>query len=124
MAVAVVMGIFPPWIRIRHTATPISHASPTEMVSDEPAGYAPLCKPPEASFPQGWYSESVRLDYSRLTIQFAILALVVGAGLVTFKDSDKRSLSEWLESLSQSAGGTKPKQMAMYMYNIRGGDGK
>lgn len=89
--VIVLMGLFPPWI---HTF------NYQGIYSEEPGGYAFIFDPPAASSKWGTYHHGLRLDVSRLLLQWAIVGIAV-AGLVWVlkrttdqTDRPKPSLSE------------------------------
>jgi len=100
VAVMVVMGVYPPWVRIRQNVTRMPYATAAQAETQEPAGYAFIYEPPQANPSQyGQFYEGVRIDFGRLLIQWTSVILVLGAGLMYFKDSDKKSLKDWAKSL-------------------------
>jgi len=79
IAVIVLMGICPPW---KHT---FKYKS---INSEEPAGYGLIVYPPSAEGygPAGY---GIKIDFSRLLIQWAVTAAVTGGGvLLTAKQKD------------------------------------
>ena len=99
VAVMVAMGIFPPWVRIHQNFAPAAYAT-AQGETQEPAGYSFIGEPPLAN-QQDYYSRGHRNSYGRLLMQWAAAAFVTGAVLIYFKDSDKKSLKEWLNSLTR-----------------------
>ena len=95
-AVMLAMTIYPPWVKIAHIVTPARTGSPLQTETQETAGYSWLLEPPKANNEYLHY-ESVRIDYARLVTQWAVAVVVLGACLLFFKGSDKKSLAEWLE---------------------------
>jgi TPR repeat protein len=89
------------------TAIAKSGVQTVQTETQESAGYSWLFEPPKAndhpaSFSTGYagYYESVRIDFGRLVIQWLTVAFLTGVGLLYFKESDKKSLKGWLESLT------------------------
>ncbi len=96
------MGAIPPWVRIQKYVTRAVYGSPAQTETEEPAGYAFIFAPPPAnrqSLPLVY--EGVRIDFSRLLIQWAAAALATAAAMAYFNDSDKKSLKEWFDSLNR-----------------------
>lgn len=69
------MGLFPPWINTLYG----------EIHQVLPAGYAFIASPPNPKFLDG----GVSLDISRLVVQWFILIVVTGFGLVVTKTERK-----------------------------------
>lgn len=77
------MGLYPPW-----TYTD-DHR---QMSTEKPAGYALIVEPPE---PETSYSSSgVKLDITRLSVQWMMLIVITGCLLFLTKTS-KDSISKW-----------------------------
>ena len=71
IAVFVLMGLFPPWGRVKHSISP-------EIIS---CGYCFVGTPPAA----GEFDKGYRVDSQRLLIQWAMVAAVTGGAIVTLK---------------------------------------
>jgi len=102
-ALVLAMGVYPPWVRFTHYVFP-SRVIATETQTEVPAGYSWIWEPPRADSSDSYHPQSVKLDWSRLFVQWVIAASVVGAALLWFKDSDKKSLQDWWASFSRSGG--------------------
>ena len=72
IAVIVAMGLFPPWVVGQ------------SVLSPKDAGYHFILNPPKARRP-----EFTGLNTSRLVVQWAMVTVVTGGLLVTFKDKKK-----------------------------------
>jgi hypothetical protein len=92
-AVMAAMLIYPPWVKITHIGP--------QVATQESAGYSWLSEPPKANTSNAY--TSIRIDYALLVSQWAVTAFVIGAGLLFFKGSDKKSLAEFLSSGGGSA---------------------
>jgi hypothetical protein len=97
------MLIYPPWVKITNIVTPAAYATPLQTETQESAGYSWLLEPPKANNSPPFHYASIRIDYARLVTQWAVAAFVLGAGLLYFKGSDKKSLTEWWSSVNASA---------------------
>lgn len=97
-AVMAAMLIYPPWVKITHPA----YGNPVQTDVQQSAGYSWLLEPPKPDNLEYYYT-SIEIDYARLLTQWAVAAFVIGAGLLFFKDSDKKSLAEWWSSVGGSA---------------------
>jgi len=75
-AVAVLMGMFPPWTKTFHYE---------QVHSEGPAGYALIIEPPKADM-----LYTVKIDLSRLFVQWIVVAMAVGGGLLYFRQSGER----------------------------------
>lgn len=101
-AAMLAMVAFPPWTRITQHVTPALDKSAVQTETQESAGYSWLFEPPKTASQPGWgfgNYESVRIDFGRLVVQWLAAAFLTGAGLLYFKDSDKKSLAEWWSSV-------------------------
>jgi hypothetical protein len=67
------MGLFPPWTDIVHFKT---------IHTESPIGYALILAPPQLGA-----AHIVKIDFSRLLLQWALVALAVGGGQIFLKDS-------------------------------------
>ena len=110
VAVILIMLIFPPWTRITRQVVLGTDNNLMQTESQDFAGYSLLFEPPEArqfvagpgrAFP-GDFHECVKIDFDRLLLQWLTAAFLTGAGLLFFKDSDKKSLGEWWSTLQRS----------------------
>jgi len=79
LLVAVLMGIFPPW-----TDT-FSVDSNGTNVHSQGSEYAFIFNPPAATT-----FHTVSLDFGRLCIQWVVLGLAVGAGILTSQETNKK----------------------------------
>jgi hypothetical protein len=75
LAIAVLMGVFPPWTEALHFEN---------IHAESPLGYAFILSPPKAVVPY-----TVRIDIIRLLLQWTVVALAVGGGLVYFQTTDR-----------------------------------
>lgn len=74
----VLMGLFPPWTYTRYAQS---------IHSEKPAGYALIISPPgpEKDAP----AFGVKIDVSRLIVQWLVLAAATGLGVFTTKTKGK-----------------------------------
>ena len=72
IAVIVLMGIFPPWI---------SKVEILNSTNQRNAGYGCILNPPTTNSPT-WY---VRIDTSRLSVQWVVIAVITSGLILTFK---------------------------------------
>lgn len=72
LAVIILMGIFPPWVSVLHGG---------RVHIEKPAGYAFVFSSPTTAGPR----YGVRIDLTRLFLQWVIVAFVVGGGPVITK---------------------------------------
>jgi hypothetical protein len=87
IAVAVLMGAFPPWSdRLFYD----SGAQGT-IQSQSSAGYSFIADPPRAANPEVQMLHTFTIDVRQLFVQWVIVALAVGGGLVYFREPAKRS---------------------------------
>ena len=94
-------GIYPPWVTIQQSVVP-TPGGPAQAETQYPTGYSFIFDPPQVRDVQGPYLRiSIRIDFVRLLIQWFVVALFFGAAMFVFKDSDKKSLSEWLKSMEK-----------------------
>ena len=77
-AVAVLMGLVPPWTNV---------VDQQDLHLDRPGGYGLVFHPPAPEI-KGNVPVSVRIDVARLLVQWAILALAGVGGYFYFRDSD------------------------------------
>ena len=73
IAIIVLMSLFPPWF--------YTHARITEVQTN--AGYHFLLIPP---LPYDKVGSGIRLDTSRLFVQWVVIAIITSGLIVTFKD--------------------------------------
>jgi TPR repeat protein len=107
VAVMLIMLICPPWTKTTRQVVRgmDKNGSLMQTESQDFAGYSPIFDPPPTrqlvqggapgyqAFP-GDLHESVKIDFERLLLQWLTAAFLTGAGLLYFKDSDKKSLGE------------------------------
>jgi hypothetical protein len=92
-AVMFLMGLFPPWYAITPTFGDVHPAVTTEKY----VGHGFLFHPPKPfrSFNR-WgvqYIEgAIKIDFTRLLVQWAMVAFVLGGALLYLKDRDKKQL--------------------------------
>lgn len=109
--VMLAMVAFPPWVRITQHVTPAFDKSAVQTETQESAGYSWLFEPPKANNQPSWgYGsyESVKIDFGRLVVQWATVAFVLGAALLYFKGSDKKSLQEWWSTFNRPPKSKEP----------------
>lgn len=80
LLVAVLMGIFPPWVDNFSI-----DLNGTNMHSQGSAGYGFILNPPTAA---AWHT--ISLDFGRLCIQWLVVGLAVGAGVLNFKEPNTK----------------------------------
>ena len=101
--VVLAMGIYPPWVLVTHNVFP-SRVVATETQTEVPAGYSWIWEPPKSDDSNVYRSHSVKLDLSRLLVQWVVAAFAVGAGMLWFKGSEEKSLQDWFAGLGGGAG--------------------
>lgn len=75
IAIAVLMGLVPPWTTTLHYQS---------IHLERPAGYSFIFAPPKAEL-----LDSVGIDFRRLLLQWTALALATGGGLIFFREPTK-----------------------------------
>jgi hypothetical protein len=76
--VFILAGLFPPWIYTLHV---------NRIDTEKPAGYAPIFDPPSPEKYNKYYG--IKLDVSRLAVQWIIIISATGLGLLlTYKKSE------------------------------------
>jgi hypothetical protein len=77
----VVMSLFPPWAEIVNLEG---------RRIERPAGYTSIFEPPQpTSESEAWRRwTSMRIDFSRLLIQWVIVTVVTGGAIITLRDRD------------------------------------
>ena len=111
----VAMLIFPPWTRLTHQVVLGTDRNLMQTETQDSAGYSLLLEPPKArqltdpgfARPGDSY-ETVKIEFDRLLLQWLTVAFLTGAGLLYFKDSDKKSLAEWWSAV-RTASPPKPR---------------
>jgi hypothetical protein len=73
-------------------------ASSTSGRVKKQISYAPIFEPPQANSNPPLTYEGVRIDFGRPAIQCLVSGLVLAGALVHFRDCQKESLKEWLQS--------------------------
>ena len=81
IALIVFMGLFPPWTHTYKART---------TYSEEPAGYSFIASPPRPKRINPWYGYGIKIDISRLLIQWVVVITASGCGvLLTNKRKDE-----------------------------------
>lgn len=75
IAVAVLMGVFPPWTDSFHYE---------QLHSQGAAGYAFILDPPKTEM-----LHSITIDVSRLLVQWVVVGLAVGCGMLFLREQTK-----------------------------------
>lgn len=75
IVVAVLMGVFPPWM---------DSFSYEQLHSQGAGGYAFIFDPPKAEI-----LHTVSIDLSRLVVQWVVVALAVGGGILFLREPTK-----------------------------------
>jgi hypothetical protein len=83
LAVILLMGIFPPWVRT---------FSVKASYSEKNAGYKFILTPPqpvpeESGFGHDFFG--IKLDVCRLCVQWVVVSVVTGGLILTFRDKKK-----------------------------------
>jgi hypothetical protein len=86
IAVAVLMGVFPPWT----DSFLFDSGAEGKFQSQSPAGYSFIADPPHAANPQMQMLHTFTIDVSRLFVQWVVVVLAVGGGLVYFREPAKK----------------------------------
>ena len=94
-AVMLLMGLFPPWTKVTHEFGSVGgNGFFAHTGTEQPAGYSFLFDPPEpvkSSDSNGnIYHGSIKIDFNRLLLQWAMVAFVLVAALPYLKDCDKK----------------------------------
>jgi hypothetical protein len=93
-AVMLLMGLFPPWTKVTHEFARVGGDVSEHTETEQPAGYCFLFDPPEpvkSSDSNGnTYHGSIKIDFNRLLLQWAMVAFVLVAALPYLKDCDKK----------------------------------
>jgi hypothetical protein len=76
IAVAVLMGIFPPWTDSFRFE---------QVISQGAAGYSFILDPPKAE-----YFHTITIDLSRLLVQWVVVALAVACGFLSLREPSKQ----------------------------------
>jgi hypothetical protein len=80
IAVAAIMGIFPPWTDSFFLAD-----ESTQLHSQGSAGYSFIFNPPKAQM-----LHTITIDGSQLFVQWIVVALAVGCGLLFLREPSKK----------------------------------
>jgi len=83
MALIVVMALYPPW-----TYT-FKYQS---VYSENPAGYESIVSPPSSE--SGRMSEGVKVDLTRLLLQFLAVSLLAGIGFILASEPKNKLVSD------------------------------
>ena len=81
----IIMGLFPPWTYTHDNRS---------MHIENPAGYGFIIEPPESKGDS--YRDGIKLDVSRLTIQWLMLIVLSGSALFLTKKRDTKK-THWDE---------------------------
>ena len=84
VAVAVLMGVFPPWT----DSFLLDSGEQGKIQSQSAAGYSLILDPPQAQ-PGMQLLHTFTIDISRLFVQWVVVAMAVGGGLVYFREPSK-----------------------------------
>ena len=97
VAVMVAMLIFPPWTRLTHQVVLGTNRNLMQTETQDSAGYSLLLEPPKArqltdpGFARpATLMRPLKLSSTCLLLQWLTVAFLTGAGLLYFKDSDKK----------------------------------
>jgi hypothetical protein len=86
IAVAVLMGVFPPWT----DSFLLDSGAQGKIQSQSSVGYSFIFDPPQAQ-PQMQMFHTFAIDIRRLFVEWVVVALAVGGGLVYFREPVKKS---------------------------------
>jgi hypothetical protein len=79
----VLMGFYPPWV------LPYNVKGVKNRIN---AGYKPILKPPIRETKDGEFKFGTSIDFSRLGVQWVLVAIVTGGLLITFKDKKQKDV--------------------------------
>jgi hypothetical protein len=80
IAVAALMGIFPPW-----TDSFLFNSTDSQFHSQGSAGFAFIFNPPKAEM-----LHTISIDVSQLFVQWVVVAMAVGCGLLFLREPSKK----------------------------------